>query len=294
MIKNIAIIYNPKSTGQSSRLAQELYLKIRRELPDLAIELMPTKYAGHAKDLAEIVGRTRSGALLVAVGGDGTYHEVINGVMALPAANRPICTLLAAGNANDHQRSQGDKGPLVARIKSGKTEPLDLLMVKTLNPAGQDIRKYAHSYVGFGMTARIAQALNKESKGMLSEKWIVVRELLHPRSFQIIAHKRVIRLYSLLCTNVQTMAKYMEVADEKKITGKRFSVIETPAQTRGELLVNVVRSTAIPADPSAVTATYAFVTISSVQVQLDGETVGISPGSTVTVTMEPGRIAVLA
>lgn len=38
---------------------------------------------------------------IVAGGGDGSVHEVVNGLMALPAAVRPACGILPLGTAND-------------------------------------------------------------------------------------------------------------------------------------------------------------------------------------------------
>jgi diacylglycerol kinase (ATP) len=143
--KHISLIYNPKSSGGSVRLAQELYAELRQRWPELGVEVLPTKYHGHATDLAEIAGRANPRSLIVAVGGDGTYHEVINGIMRLPAGRRPACLVAPAGNANDHAREMGIEADLIERIERSQLVPFDVLKLATLNPNGGDALRYAHS-----------------------------------------------------------------------------------------------------------------------------------------------------
>jgi diacylglycerol kinase family enzyme len=68
------------------------------------MELLPTDFAGHARDLARSVA-VSGGPLIVSVSGDGGYNEAVNGVLDVPAS-RAVCTVLPAGNANDHHRSR--------------------------------------------------------------------------------------------------------------------------------------------------------------------------------------------
>ena len=76
----IVIIFNPQSTGNAPRSAEELRDELARRLPGVPLELSPTQHAGHARDLArEAAGSGRP--LLVSVSGDGGYNEVVDGVM---------------------------------------------------------------------------------------------------------------------------------------------------------------------------------------------------------------------
>src|SRR6478752_4821166 len=76
----IVIIFNPGSTGNAARLADELRDELVRRLPDVPLELRPTEYAGHARELARKAAGTGR-PLLVSVSGDGGYNEVVDGVM---------------------------------------------------------------------------------------------------------------------------------------------------------------------------------------------------------------------
>jgi diacylglycerol kinase (ATP) len=292
-IQHLTIIYNPKSTGDSARAARELYSTVRQELPTMGVEMAPTQYAGHASGLAETIAQSRPGTLIVVAGGDGTYHEVINGLMEVPPARRPLCALLPTGNANDHHRALDPQRPILERIRQPKYVEITLLKLLVFGPQGRDLERYAHSYIGFGTSGQAAHSLNKETRGVVREKLVVVRELLRPRRFEIVHSGYVKRLYSLLCTQVEVMAKHLTVGPEVKLTDGDFVFTETPAISRAQLLRQVARSVQ-GAPPQPETADkLSFMLLTSVQAQLDGETAWLAQGSTVTVTAQPKALKTL-
>lgn len=110
-------------------------------------ETVLTEYAGHALELA----RDCTGFdTVVAVGGDGTVHEVVNGIMARPAGDRPQFSLLPAGSGNDYRRALGiseDFTTALLQLVAGRRQPVDL---GTCNGTW-----FANS-VGMGLDARVA------------------------------------------------------------------------------------------------------------------------------------------
>jgi YegS/Rv2252/BmrU family lipid kinase len=60
-----------------------------------------TVYPGHATDLARQAGE-QGFDNVIAVGGDGTVHEVINGLMQLPENKRPLLGVVPVGSGNDY------------------------------------------------------------------------------------------------------------------------------------------------------------------------------------------------
>ena len=74
----IGLIFNPSAQGDKAR-------NLQSQLDSIADEctLMPTEGPGHAEDLAEqaVVDGCE---ILVAAGGDGTVHEVTNGLVRHP------------------------------------------------------------------------------------------------------------------------------------------------------------------------------------------------------------------
>ncbi len=90
-------------------------------------------------EAAEMAGRAaREGTrLVVAVGGDGTLHEVVNGLLTsgLPAEELPALGLVPAGRGSDYARGLGlpdDPAALVARFAAavegdpGALHPIDV------------------------------------------------------------------------------------------------------------------------------------------------------------------------
>src|SRR5690625_2600777 len=64
------------------------------------LQVEVSREPGMAVDLAEAAGR--AGALrVVAVGGDGTIHEVADGLLRLPKGERPVLGIVPCGTAND-------------------------------------------------------------------------------------------------------------------------------------------------------------------------------------------------
>ena len=77
---------------------------VERLLSSFPHDTAQTECAGHASELAAAAGGY---SLVVAMGGDGTVHEVLNGLMRIPAQERPALGLLATGSGNDTRRMLG-------------------------------------------------------------------------------------------------------------------------------------------------------------------------------------------
>ncbi len=98
-----------------------------------------TKYHGHASELAKEVSTRFPTDTIIAVGGDGTFHEVVNGISDL--SSTPI-GFIPCGRGNDFARSAGfNKKPLKALndILRGEEAFFDYLQVgdkRCLNVAG--------------------------------------------------------------------------------------------------------------------------------------------------------------
>ncbi|MBT8384788.1 MAG: diacylglycerol kinase family lipid kinase [Bacteroidia bacterium] len=95
-----------------------------------SVEFLSTKRKKHAIELARKA--TENGCdYLIAVGGDGTLHEIINGMMHsnIPASKYPIIGLLPHGSANDFARTAGVTNSieiLFELIQTKTTQKIDL------------------------------------------------------------------------------------------------------------------------------------------------------------------------
>ncbi len=100
------IILNPAaSAGAGMRMRARLERELARR--GLSYRLHVTRAPGHACDLAQAAARAGASRLLV-VGGDGTIHEVANGLLRLGNADElPPTAILPVGTGNDFYRMVG-------------------------------------------------------------------------------------------------------------------------------------------------------------------------------------------
>jgi diacylglycerol kinase (ATP) len=85
MPNKIKLVLNPVANhGRSLQQAADLRPLMINHNADWA----GTEYPGHAIELARQAGE-QGYDLVVAVGGDGTVHEVVNGLMQVPLESRP-------------------------------------------------------------------------------------------------------------------------------------------------------------------------------------------------------------
>ncbi len=103
MSDNIALIVNPRS-GRD-RAGRELpTLMEALEAAGTIYEIHTTERQGHAAELATQLA-VAGVPTVVAVGGDGTVNEVVNGLMQIEAESRPRLGVVAAGSGADFARS---------------------------------------------------------------------------------------------------------------------------------------------------------------------------------------------
>jgi diacylglycerol kinase (ATP) len=206
----IVLIFNPQSTGNAPQLAGELHADLTRRLPEVPVVVRPTQCAGHARDLAREAAQTGR-PLIVSVSGDGGYNEVVDGVMQA-GNDHAVCAVKAAGNANDHRRATAER-PLVDAVVAGQVRRIDLLRL-TVGDGAEAQTRYAHSYIGIGLTPVVAVDLEKGGKGSFREIVSVVRTFARFRPFTIQLEGGVRRSFdSLLFANIAEMAKYATLSE---------------------------------------------------------------------------------
>jgi len=123
----LILIANPHASHGRGATAARDALATLREL-GVAADLHETSGPGHAVELAR--GAAAAGAAtLVAVGGDGTLHEVLNGALAGRRDEPPRLGLVPVGGGNDYARMLGipaDAPAAAARVlAAGRTRTVD-------------------------------------------------------------------------------------------------------------------------------------------------------------------------
>jgi len=148
MPSKIKLILNPTADhGHSLQQAADLRMAVPHADWD------GTDYPGHAIEL------TRQAAeegydLVVVLGGDGTVHEVINGLMQVPKEIRPALGIVPLGSGNDFANILGipeDPGEALHSALNGQSHALDVGSVCDEN----DRLEYFNNTIGMGFDSLV-------------------------------------------------------------------------------------------------------------------------------------------
>lgn len=102
----VLLVANPEARNGAAReaaFAAAASLRLRSDCVD-EVGLVLTDAPGHATSLAR---RALGWDTLVALGGDGVVNEVVNGLMELSFAVRPVLGHIPCGSGNDYARTLG-------------------------------------------------------------------------------------------------------------------------------------------------------------------------------------------
>lgn len=152
----IKLIFNPASDrGRSGQKASDLKAIVEKYG---GADWAGTEYPGHGTEIthqAALEGYER----IVAMGGDGTVHEVVNGLMEVPEEKRPLLGVVPIGSGNDFAFSSGinmNMQEAMIRVFEGGASPIDVGLITD----GNGRKEYWDNSAGFLFDA----AVNIESR----------------------------------------------------------------------------------------------------------------------------------
>ncbi|MGN0073142.1 MAG: diacylglycerol/lipid kinase family protein [Coriobacteriales bacterium] len=145
--KTLLIVNPTAKSGEGETAARTAEELLRKQLPD-GPDVVRTSAAGHGRQLAaQLAERYQT---VVALGGDGIAHEVVNGLMELDAAARPVFGLIPVGSGNDYARSLG----VSFKVPQAVRQLLDY--EARLTDLGMVNGEYFMETLSFGLDAAIA------------------------------------------------------------------------------------------------------------------------------------------
>jgi YegS/Rv2252/BmrU family lipid kinase len=126
----LAVVNPAAGGGACGRHAPATIDRLRQS--GLEVDVVETRGPGEARELArnELAGTRRH---FIAVGGDGTSFEIVNGLLDQPQdGERPTLGFLPLGTGNSFLRDFSDQGAEYAidALKQGKRRPCDVVRVK--------------------------------------------------------------------------------------------------------------------------------------------------------------------
>lgn len=156
-------LLNPSSQSNGS---QGIWPRLAEELKQRNIDykVFATKYAGHAKELAAAITGDDPEATLVAIGGDGTVHEVLCGLKNIDTITFGV---IPSGSGNDFAKGLGiPKNPETAF--KAILDPQRYAMIDIGEETQPDGQRFGVS-CGIGFDASIChEALSSSIKDVLN------------------------------------------------------------------------------------------------------------------------------
>lgn len=154
-----AIVNPAAGGGRSAKLAGPALARLREK--GLKIDVLASTGPGHAVELAR-EAYEQGYRRFIAVGGDGTAHEILNGIYDRARGKERIALgFLPLGTGNSFLRdfTKDGAGASLQALIEGRTRPVDLLR---LTHASGEI--YSFNLLSFGFTADVGALTNRYFK----------------------------------------------------------------------------------------------------------------------------------
>ena len=234
--KKFIILVNPQGgTKQGLDLLEQVKPLFKEVDADLIIR--ETEYAGHATEIAreiDLEGFTG----LCHIGGDGTFHEIINGLLTRSDGKQVPLGFIPGGTGNSFMHDMECLDPVEAarRIVSGGITPIDVAEVEM-----PEEKVYCMNIVGWGMVTDIN--MSAEKLRWLGEQRYNVTTLLHVMKLKRHSAKLVIErdesegnfLFTIAC-NTQHTGRGMKMAPKAELNDGLIDLVLVRDASRFKLL----------------------------------------------------------
>ncbi|MFG2893967.1 diacylglycerol/lipid kinase family protein [Streptomyces sp. NPDC048248] len=191
------LVVNPAATTTSARTRDVLAHALAS---DLELEVAQTRYRGHARDLARQAAEGGKTELVVALGGDGTVNEVVNGLLTHgpDPDSHPRLAVVPGGSTNVFARALGlpndaveATGALLDALRDGSERTIGLGLAAG-TPGSEDEGAPSRWFTfcaGFGFDAGVVGRVEQQrERGKRSTHALYVRQVV--RQFMGEANRR--------------------------------------------------------------------------------------------------------
>lgn len=317
-------IVNPRSSGGNTNREWESTLRARALASFPRLRWALTSGSGDGAALAALA--VSEGAdLVVAVGGDGTVNEVVNGLMgvqiggagaaqapriegeAWPAceAGRPVLGILPRGTGCDFVRSLGipkDAAGAFDVLAGADDVDADLCEIEFGDDGEAHRRRYSMNQCGCGATGEVASRVNRADRpqhGFLAFLLASLRAAAayRPRAVEITVGQeptRRVMLKALFVCNGQYCGGGMRIGRGALVNDGMMRVVEVGPVSAARSVLHAFRLYTGHVDGVAGVRVYDATTLrvtseQAVLADCDGEQPGVLPA---TYTVRPGALAI--
>jgi len=244
---------------------------------------------------------------IIAVGGDGTINEAVNGFFenGTPVSPDAVFGFVPSGGACDFRRTfaipQAHEAAIM-RLKHSRIRRVDIGHIACLSPKGQPVGRYFVNVASFGLRAQVAARTNRAGlAGLLGDSFHSFRALLgwHPQRVRLFTeadYDEIAGITDVAIANGRWFAHGVKVAPGAEPGDGLFDIVVVVGTGRRKLsaLMRGWRAGNQPPENEIrrvravhLTAAPTLDTHGAVAVEADGESVGILPA---TFQILPGAI----
>jgi YegS/Rv2252/BmrU family lipid kinase len=158
------VVVNPRSgNGRTGREWKSIERALAAVYPSMSVGF--TKKQGEAMALVRYALR-EGHQEIVAVGGDGTINEAVNGMFDASGTvpQQSVFAFVTSGTGGDFRKTFGiDAGSDVAieRLKRARVHPIDVGRVTCLTRSGEPTARYFINIASFGLSGVIVDSVNR-------------------------------------------------------------------------------------------------------------------------------------
>lgn len=126
------------------------------------VEIFETKFAGHAYELAKVAAQNKA-EVVFSAGGDGTLHQVLNGLMESLVNPLPTLGVIPLGSGNDFAGAIGVTAntQLLLQLLEQGGKPTDIGFISCRDLNGQNLNRYFINECSIGMGPATIKQMEK-------------------------------------------------------------------------------------------------------------------------------------
>jgi YegS/Rv2252/BmrU family lipid kinase len=292
--KHFVVIVNPHGGTRRGPAVLES-VKPAFDAAGAKLDVHVSKHAGHVAEIAKSINTEDYDGVCV-VGGDGTIHEAINGLMQQSQRTSTPLGFIPAGSGNSVLRHLNGLEPLeaVRRILAGHLQRLDVVRVTMSNQV-----MYSVNIVGWGSVVDIS--LTAERLRALGPSRYTVAALCHilrpkqRRAKLVLGGKTFEDQYVfVIACNTKFTGKGMQLAPDAELDDGKMDVVVVRPTSRWQMfkLMNKIYDgshLALPCVEVHQVRSLSIETASRDCLNVDGELKGTTP---ITAEVMPGALRI--
>ncbi len=246
------LVVNPASArGATEHVFPGMRRRIEKAIGTFDVEF--TARRGHAVDLA-CSAANEGRSLIIAVGGDGTFSEVVNGVMR--SQNRETRVgIIGRGTGGDFRRTLGIEHRLESYLDalvSEREQSVDVGHVQYTTADGKKNERYFVNILSAGMGGLCDRYVGESSPywpGRMAYMVGSLRGLIDCHRGDLLCRvtrlgrveERRIQTFMIAICNGQYFGSGMHIAPKAELSDGRFDVVAIPGESKAAFLSIAMR-----------------------------------------------------